>query len=54
MFITAQEAVTVSIWMFNILPKKDVVCCHSTNYLTINKISTIFLNKLIMESYGYT
>ena len=52
MFITAQEAVTVSIWMFNILPKKR--CGMLPNYLTINKISTIFLNKLIMESYGYT
>ena len=33
---------------------KGVVCCHSANYQTINKISLIFLNKLIMENYGHT
>ena len=33
---------------------KGVVCCHSANYRAINKISLIFLNKLIMENYGHT
>ena len=30
-----------------------MVCCHSTNYLTINTRSWIFWNKLTMGSYRY-
>ena len=32
---------------------KALVCCHSTNYLTINRISWIFWNNLTMENNGY-
>ena len=58
MFITKfQKVVAVSIWTFNniLLHKRSgMLPCRNTNYLTMNKIRSIFLNKLIMENYGYT
>ena len=29
-----------------------MVCCHSTNYVTVNTIRWIFWNKWAMENYG--